>query len=194
MATQSPFQFLESVFNALKPGPTGGALPNLSPPAWAIDEAQRRIVLLLNHVLMQEKEATSRLARQKGRVVLMNWRSFAIKLIATPAGLLDLAPPAATPDLTLVVTQESPFEIAQAVLRGGKPGVRIEGDVQLAAEVNWLADHVRWDAEEDLSRIVGDVPAHALGQAARSIGQALRQFVGARAASAPASASGTATP
>ena len=159
MATQSPFSFL-------------------TPPAWAIDEAQRRIVLLLNHILIQEKEATSRLARQKGQVVLMQWSHFAMKMVATPAGLLDLAEPAALPDLTLVVTQESPLAIAQAVLRGDKPGVRIEGDVQLAAEVNWLVDHIRWDIEEDVSRILGDVPAHMLGRAVRAIGTALRQFAG----------------
>jgi len=33
-----------------------------------VDEAHRQIVLLLNHVLMQEPQATERLARQKGRV------------------------------------------------------------------------------------------------------------------------------
>ena len=159
MATQSPFSFL-------------------TPPVWAIDEAQRRIVLLLNHILIQEKEATSRLARQKGRVVLMQWRFFAMKLIATPAGLLDLADPAVLPDLTLVVTQDSPIAIAQALLRGDKPGVRIEGDVQLAAEVNWLVDHIRWDIEEDMSRIIGDVPAHMLGRAVRAMSDALRQFAG----------------
>ena len=164
MATQSPFSFL-------------------TPPAWAIDEAQRRIVLLLNHILMQEKEATGRLARQQGHVILMQWRFFAMKLIATPAGLLDLADPAAQPDLTLVVTQDSPIAVAQALLRGDKPGVRIEGDVQLAAEVNWLVDHIRWDIEEDLSRILGDVPAHMLGRAARGLGDALRQFAGVKTAS-----------
>ncbi len=68
--------------------------------------------------------------------------------------------------------------MAQAALRGDKPAVRIEGDVQLAAEVNWLVDHVRWDLEEDLARVIGDAPAHALGQAARGLAQALRQFVG----------------
>lgn len=174
MVTQSPFLLLEGVLRSLKPG----TLPNLTPPAWAVDEAQRRIVLLLNHVLQQEKEATHRISRQKGRVVLMKWRFFAIKLVATPAGLLDLAAPEATPDLTVVVMQESPLAIAQAVLRGDKPEVRIDGDVQLAAEVNWLADHVRWDVEDDLARIVGDVPAHTLGMAARSLGDALRQFAG----------------
>jgi ubiquinone biosynthesis accessory factor UbiJ len=68
-------------------------------------------------------------------------------------------------------------------LRGDKPPVRIAGDVQFAAEINWLVDHVRWDLEEDLSRIVGDAPAHAMGEAARRVALALRQF--ARPAAAP---------
>lgn len=181
MATQSPFPTLEGFLQNLP-------LPNLQPPVWAIDEAQRRIVLLLNHILLQEKEATSRLARQKGRVVHMQWRSFAMKLIATPAGLLDRAPIEAKADLMLAVTEESPFALAQVALRGDKPAVRIEGDVQLAAEVNWLVDHVRWDLEEDLSRVIGDAPAHALGQAARVMAQALRQFIGIAAATGPTKA------
>lgn len=181
MATQSPFSFLEGILQTLP-------LPNVQPPAWAIDEVQRRIVLLLNHILMQESEATSRLARQKGRVVLMQWRLFAIKLVATPAGLLDRAPVDAKPDLMLAVTEESPLALAQAMARGDKPPVRIEGDVQLAAEVNWLVDHVRWDLEEDLSRVLGDAPAHALGQAVRSMATALHQFMGKNAATGPTKA------
>jgi ubiquinone biosynthesis protein UbiJ len=157
-------------------------LPNFQPPVWVVDETQRRIVLLLNHILSQEKEASNRLARQKGRVVLMQWRSFAIKLIATPAGLLDRAPAETKADLILEVTEESPLALGQAALRGDKPAVRIEGDVQLAAEVNWLVDHVRWDLEEDISRVIGDAPAHALGQAARGMATALRQFIGVAAA------------
>ena len=172
MATQSPFLFLEGFLKNLP-------LPNFQPPVWAVDEVQRRIVLLLNHILIQEKEATSRLTRQKGRVVHMQWRSFSVELIATPAGMLDRAPIGAKPDLMLAVTEESPLALAQAALRGDKPAVRIEGDVQLAAEVNWLVEHVRWDLEEDLAKIIGDAPAHGLGQAARGMASALRKFVGA---------------
>src|SRR5665811_1581019 len=124
MATQSPFSLLAGLLQNL-PSP-----PNLQPPAWAVEEVQRRMVLLLNHILLQEKEATDRLARQKGRVVLMQWRTFTMKLVATPAGLLDLAAPQARPDLVLALTEESPFELAQAALRGDKPALRIEGDVQ----------------------------------------------------------------
>ncbi len=170
MATQSPFSLLE------------GFLQNFSlpfkPPAWAIDEAHRRIVLLLNHVLMQEPQAMERLVRQKGSVVRLQWRDMTFVVVVTPAGLLDVAAADAQTDLSLVVTDESPFDIAQRLMAGDKPGVRIEGDVQLAADVSWLIDHVRWDLEEDMARLVGDAPAHGLMQAARAIAHALQQFVG----------------
>jgi ubiquinone biosynthesis accessory factor UbiJ len=174
MATQSPFSMLEGLFQNFN-------LP-LTPPAWAIEEGHRRIVLLLNHVLQQEPQAMERLVRQKGRVVLSQWRDFSFKVVVTPAGLLDVATTEAVADLTLTVTDESPFAIVQAVMQGAKPAVRIEGDVQLAAEINWLADNVRWDVEEDLARIVGDAPAHIFMQSSRTVAQAIAQFVGKRTA------------
>jgi ubiquinone biosynthesis protein UbiJ len=157
-------------------------LPNLQPPTWAVNELQRRVVLLLNHVLMQEREAMTRLARQQGQTMLVQWRMFNFKLVATPAGLLDLATPEATPDLVMTVTDESPLSLAQTALRGDKPAVHIEGNVQLAAEVNWLVEHVRWDIEEDLARVMGDVPARTLSQITQSVTGSLRQFI-AKAAS-----------
>ena len=169
MATQSPFSLLEDVFQKVSTA--------LQPPEWAVQEVQRRIVLLLNHVLMQEPEAMSRLARQKGRVALFHWREFQFKLQLTPAGLLDLAAVDTPSDLTLSVTEVSPVALVQAALAGDKPAVRIEGDVQLAADVNWLVDHVRWDIEEDLARIVGDAPAHGLAQAVRNALQTLRVWL-----------------
>ncbi len=180
MATQSPFPFLDGFFEKIS--------ASLQPPAWVVDEVQHRAVLFLNHVLMQEPEAQARLARQKGRIVQAQWRSFDIRLEATPAGLLDIAPAGAKADLMLTVTEESPLGLAQAALRGDKPAVRIEGDVQLAAEINWLVDNVRWDIEEDLSRVIGDAPAHAIGETGRRVAQALRQFVGSRNASGTAKA------
>ncbi|HSV52621.1 MAG TPA: hypothetical protein VLJ57_10910 [Burkholderiaceae bacterium] len=172
MATQSPFLFVEGLFNQIS--------ARLQPPAWMVDEVQNRLVLLLNHVLGQEPEAMARLARQKGQVVRFEWREIVIQLAATPAGLLERAPANAQAELTLTLTQQSPFDLARAALQGEKPAVRIEGDVQLAAEVNWLADHVRWDIEEDVAQLIGDAPAHTAVQIVRNTLQALRQFAGAR--------------
>lgn len=152
------------------------ASEKLQPPGWMIEEVQRRGVLFLNHVLQQEPEALARLARQRGRVLRVQWRGFSAELLVTPAGLLDLAAVGAQPDLTLAITEESPFGLARAAARGEKPGVRIEGDVQLAAEINWLADNARWDVEDDLARIIGDAPAHHVAVTARSAAAALKRF------------------
>jgi ubiquinone biosynthesis protein UbiJ len=160
----------------------------LQPPEWAVAEIQRRMVLLLNHVLNQEPEAQARLRRQVGRVVEAHWRHFHIRVQATPAGLLDLAVPGLVPDLTLTITEDSPFALGQAAVRGAKPPIRIAGDVQLAAEIQWLVDHVRWDVEEDLSRVIGDAPAHAIGGTAKRVADAIRQFAARGAAVPPADA------
>jgi ubiquinone biosynthesis protein UbiJ len=178
MATQSPFSLLEGFLQNFN-------IP-LEPPAWAMDESHRRVVLLLNHVLQQEPVAMERLVRQKGRVILTQWKQFTFRVQVTPAGLLDLAGPDVQPDLTLVLTDDSPLAMAQALMQGDKPAVRIEGDVQLAAEVNWLADHVRWDIEEDLARVVGDPVAHTLMQIGKSFASSIREFVGRRGAGAAA--------
>jgi ubiquinone biosynthesis protein UbiJ len=47
----------------------------------------------------------------------------------------------------------------------------------LAAEVNWLIDHVRWDVEEDLSKSMGDAAASTLVSMGRQAFQAMQQFI-----------------
>lgn len=152
-------------------------LGSVHPPEWVVDELQNRLVLFLNHVLMQEPQAQERLKRQKAKPVRMQWGDFYLTLAATPAGLLERPAPGVQAELTVTLTQTSPFSIAQSVISGDKPGVDIQGDVQLAAEVAWLVDNVRWDVEEDLSRLVGDATAHTLGRFARGASQAVKAFV-----------------
>jgi ubiquinone biosynthesis protein UbiJ len=181
MATQSPFSFLNGLVER--------AVQAVQPPSWLVHETQQRIVLFLNHVLMQEREAMERLVRQKGRVARVQWRNFSMALVVTPAGLLNLAAADAQPDLQLEIMDSNPLALAQAALRGGKPALRIEGDVQLAADINWLVDNVEWDVEEDMARILGDVPAHTLANIGRTIAGAVRQFVGSRSGQANGKAS-----
>ena len=40
--------------------------------------------------------------------------------------------------------------------------IDVSGNAKLAAEVLVLVRHLRWDAEEDLARVIGDVAAHRL--------------------------------
>ena len=172
MATQSPFSFLDGLLQRVLAGP--------QPPAWLVHELQHRLVLFLNHVLMQEREAMERLTRQRGRVALVQWRTFSMALQITPAGLFDLAAQDAVPDLRLEVSEPSPLTLAAGALRGDKPSIRIDGDVQFASEINWLVDYVRWDVEEDLARVIGDAPARVVASVTARAAGALRSFVGAR--------------
>ena len=181
MNNTSPFSFLESIATRFQP------------PAWLVDEGQQRLVLFLNHVLLQEKQAQERLLHQKGRVAQFRWSLFAIDLIVTPAGLVDRAPASAKPDLVLSVAVESPLALMQSALAGKAPAVKIEGDVQLAADIGWLAENLRWDAEEDLSRLIGDAPAHALAQAGRRLASGLKQLM-AKGPLSPAPAAQAANP
>jgi ubiquinone biosynthesis protein UbiJ len=185
MNTSSPFSFPFKFPSSAQDWPAW-----LQPPEWLVRELQQRVVLALNHVLQQEPEAMARLARQKGQVAHIELAPIALKLIATPAGLLDMAPAQAKADLSITVVDSNPMSLLQTTLRGNKPAIQIQGDVQLAAEVNWLVDHVRWDAEEDLSRIIGDAPAHGMMQALGQVAQMLRKFAsGPAAPAAPASTS-----
>lgn len=157
---------------------------SVQPPDWVIDETQNRLVLLLNHVLMQEPQAMDRVRRQQGKSARLVWGRFELTLQASPAGLLSRQPyplpvgaAAVQPDLTVTLTQTALPTVVVAALRGEKPAVRIEGDVQLAAEVAWLTDNVRWDIEEDLSRVLGDAPAYALVKALGGAKVAVQSFV-----------------
>ncbi|MEZ5644412.1 MAG: hypothetical protein R3E94_10705 [Burkholderiaceae bacterium] len=182
---KSPSDLPPSSGAATGPGFLHGVLQGLMPPDWVVDEMQNRVVLFLNHVLQQEPQAQDRLLRQKGKRLRVQWGEFHLTVAPTPAGLLERADPAAAADLAVTVAQMSPMALARTVLAGDRPAVDIRGDVQLAAEVSWLVDNLRWDVEEDLSRLVGDAPAHVLARMGRTMTAALRGFLGQAARQFP---------
>jgi ubiquinone biosynthesis protein UbiJ len=75
-----------------------------------------------------------------------------------------------TPNATLSGTPLSLLRMAgpapEAALRTGN--VHIEGDAEVAQTFSELLKHARPDLEEELSRVIGDVAAHHVGNAARS--------------------------
>ena len=62
-----------------------------------------------------------------------------------------------------------PHEAVLGWLSGERPRMHVEGDAQVAADIAWLAEHLRWDAEADLARLVGDGPAHELARWGRAL-------------------------
>jgi ubiquinone biosynthesis protein UbiJ len=61
---------------------------------------------------------------------------------------------------------------ASAFLQGGQAAamkhVKIDGDAEFASTIARLAEHLRWEPEEDLAQLIGDAPAHQLAEHARA--------------------------
>ena len=68
----------------------------------------------------------------------------------------------------------NPALLLARALGGTPPPVQIDGDAQLAGDVNWLLLNLRWDVEADLERLFGPVVAHQLHKVGSALAAALR--------------------
>lgn len=90
-----------------------------------------------------------------------------LRLAIAEGGTLAPAAEGAPCALTLTVGPQ----VLPALVRGEDHfarAVETSGDPALAAEVMRLVRHLRWDAEEDLAKLLGDAAAHRLAQGVRA--------------------------
>ena len=124
--------------------------------------------LLLDKLLDAEPWARARLVPFAGETV---------EFTAPPAPPLRLAigdggriaPGEAAPTLRFSLRAGALSTLAAG---GDEPLLRafdVSGNAQLASEILLLARHLRWDAEEHLSGLVGDVLAHRIAGAANAV-------------------------
>jgi ubiquinone biosynthesis protein UbiJ len=121
---------------------------------------------LLNRLLAAEPWARERLAPFAGEAVELRAPLLPkLRFSILAGGMVEAG--GAEPGLVMVMKPE----ILAALARGEEHALRavdVQGNARLAAEVLVLARHLRWDAEEDLSRLLGDAAAHRLAQAGRA--------------------------
>jgi len=135
--------------------------------------------IFTNHVLAQQPWAREALARHAGRSLRFAAPPFALGFKITAAGDLESTQPwplgkvagaataAPVPDVTLsIAATRVPLLFIDP--ETAMKDVRIEGDAEFAQTLARLAREVRWDVEEDLSRVVGDIPAHQFMRFARA--------------------------
>jgi ubiquinone biosynthesis protein UbiJ len=138
-------------------------------------------------VLNSESVATERLRPHAGRTValtLSGWPRLlppppALAWRVTPAGLFEWcgAQGEPAPDLAVVLDASNPALLMARTLGGEQPAVQIDGDAQLAADVNWLMQNLRWDVAADLERLFGPLVAQQLSQIGRMVASGVRAAV-----------------
>ncbi len=152
--------------------------------------ALQRLTLLVNHLLSAEPVALERLLPHNGkrlRVEFVDWPALlpappVAMFQVTPAGLLEWcgqgdAAADAPAELQLGVAAANPALLMARLAAGERPDVVVQGDAQFAADVNWLADNLRWDLEADLARVVGPLPARQLAGLGAMLAAGLRRWV-----------------
>lgn len=155
------------------------SLQGLLAPALA-----ERLTLVINHVIGSETAATERLRPHAGRTLalaLNGWPRLlpappALAWRVTPAGLLEWCglQGVAVPDLAVQVDAGNPALLVAHALAGTPPQVQIDGDAQLAGDVNWLLLNLRWDVAADLERLFGPVVAQQVHKLGSAVAAALR--------------------
>ncbi len=63
-----------------------------------------------------------------------------------------------------------PPSLALRIMAGDESAkilIKIDGDTHLATELSKVLQHMRWDIEEDLSKIVGDIGAFKIGEVSK---------------------------
>lgn len=120
---------------------------------------------VLNHLLKSASWARERLRPAAGKVVRFELAPFTVGYTLLDTGEVADAPAAAVADATFTLTPG----IALRMLGGDSDAwqkVAVTGDGALAREILYIAQNLKWDVEEDLSRVFGDVAAHRMVAAA----------------------------
>lgn len=129
---------------------------------------------LLQHLAAQNAWASPILKPYAGKSVSIDCVLFKTDLVIVEDGTLVSAGETNVADATVHI----PPSLLPRLLakdEAAKLQIRIEGDTELAATLAKVFAEMRWDYEEDLSKIVGDVPAYKIGELARSSSQTIKQ-------------------
>ncbi len=148
----------------------------------------KTIVHALNYLLAQESWASELLRKQKGKTIKIVLPVTDLSLEVTDSATFALSTSINQPNVTLEISAE----VFNAYIAGGKEAairhIKVSGDVDLAQAISTLAGQLRWEVEEDLSKLVGDAMAHRIvqsfkktqhfgGQVAQDLGSSVLEYL-----------------
>ncbi len=125
---------------------------------------------IINHLLKSASWARVKLQPYAGKTVLFAMSPFKAAFLIDQSGTVQNQDQTADAvyDVTITLTPG----VALRVAAGDESAWReaqVAGDTGLARELLAITQNLRWDYEEDLSRVFGDVAAHRMAEAARGL-------------------------
>ncbi|SMF98321.1 ubiquinone biosynthesis accessory factor UbiJ [Burkholderia singularis] len=141
--------------------------------------AAKPFAAAVNHLLARETWARERLIPYAGKTARLDVPPVVLVLLVQPDGYLAALdePDAGHVDVSIALAGHAgggSWDALGAFLTGGQAAmmkhVKIDGDAEFATQIAKLAEHLRWEPEEDLARFVGDAAAHRIAASVRSAG------------------------
>jgi ubiquinone biosynthesis accessory factor UbiJ len=112
----------------------------------------------LQHITSQNQWSKPHLALFSGKTICFDFVLAKTNIIILEDGSLAMGGETASPEVNI----HAPPSLLLRMMAGdeaAKMQFKIEGDTQLAAEFSKILQNMRWDFEEDLSKITGDIAA-----------------------------------
>lgn len=128
-------------------------------------------LLALNHLLGQASWARDRLKDFAGRTAKLGLGPLGLDLAITDQGLFVDAKRDgdSAPDVSIDLPADAPLRLLRGGIAEVMKGAQVTGAADLADALGFVLRNLRWDAEEDLSKWVGDIAAHRLVRGAESV-------------------------
>lgn len=126
------------------------------------------LVRVLNHLIAGESWAGERLRGFAGKRVTIEGAPFPVQLRVTAQGDFETAE--SDDEAAVTITLPSDFPARLLVDRSSLfASAKLAGSADFAETLAFVFRNLRWDAEDDLARYVGDIAARRLVQAGQSL-------------------------
>ena len=120
------------------------------------------VLRAINHLIEQEKWARDLLLRHDHKIVAVELPFGSFRLLIQDGLLQDAKQEDIESSVSLEISQEAFWAFVKDGKGAAMKFVRISGDVDLAADLNRLFAELRWEAEEDLSKLICDAPSRRI--------------------------------
>jgi ubiquinone biosynthesis accessory factor UbiJ len=151
---------------------------------------QNLVLGALNHLLGQASWARGQLSAFAGRRARFDMPPWQLAFAITADGLFE-ATTEDEVDVAVSLPADTPLVALQGIDRA-MAAAHVTGNAEFATALSFVLKNLRWDAEEDLSKLVGDVVAHRLAavpprltlwrqEALRNAGDNLAEYLGEEA-------------
>ena len=129
---------------------------------------------VLNHLLASEDWARQRLQPFAGQTAQVSSGSLVLALVVTPEGKFSAGDKAAAATVTIALPADAPMR-ALTDRDDLFAAAQISGPADFAEALGFVFRNLRWDAEDDLSRLVGDIAARRMVSGGKQLFQWQRE-------------------